>query len=60
VILFWHFLLHPILSTVIVAQGGEPLQPLDPISWEEVLAIIGIPVGGALADRMAIPGGPSE
>lgn len=51
-ILTWRYLVHPITSTVLVATGSEPLAPLDPIAWEDVLAIIGLPVGGAFADRM--------
>lgn len=51
-ILTWRYLAHPITSTILVAQGGSPLPPLEPIAWEDVLAIIGLPVGGAFADSM--------
>lgn len=51
-ILFWRYLFHPVASTALVASGSDPLPPLDPIAWEDVLAIIGLPVGGAFADRM--------
>lgn len=46
-IILWRYLVHPVYSTFI-----EPLPPLDPIEWQDVLAIIGLPVGGAFADRM--------
>ena len=52
-ILVWRYLVHPITSSVLVAYGQPPLEPLDPVSWEDVLAIIGLPVGGAFADRMS-------
>lgn len=52
-ILAWRYLFHPIASTISVSSGGIPLPPLDPIAWEDVLAIIGLPVGGAFADRMS-------
>lgn len=52
-ILAWRYLAHPIASTVLVASGNPALPPLDPIAWEDVLAIIGLPVGGAFADRMS-------
>lgn len=52
-ILTWRYLAHPIASTIMVASGNPPLPPLDPIAWEDVLAIIGLPVGGAFADRMS-------
>jgi len=51
-ILTWRYLLHPIVSTYLVASGNPPLAPLDPVAWEDVLAIIGLPIGGAVADRM--------
>ncbi|UXO93811.1 GTA-like holin [Pseudanabaena phage Pan1] len=52
-ILIWRYLAHPVASTFLVASGNPPLAPLDPIAWEDVLAIIGLPVGGAFADRMS-------
>lgn len=51
-ILAWRYLVHPVTSTILVAQGSAPLPPLEPIAWEDVLAIIGLPVGGAFADSM--------
>lgn len=51
-ILGWRYLIHSIASTVLVSNGLEPLPPLDPIEWQDVLAIIGLPVGGAFADKL--------
>lgn len=51
-VLTWRYLVHPITSTALVSMGELPLQPLDPIAWEDVLAIVGLPIGGAFADRM--------
>lgn len=51
-ILTWRYLVHPVTSTILVANGHLPLQPLDPIEWQDVLAIVGLPVGGAFADRL--------
>lgn len=51
-ILVWRYLAHPIISTSLVASGNSALAPLSPVAWEDVLAIIGLPVGGAFADRL--------
>ncbi|ARB06071.1 hypothetical protein FDH38_gp017 [Dinoroseobacter phage vB_DshS-R5C] len=52
IILVWRYLIHPGASTLLVFNGGDPLPELPPIEWTDVLAIIGLPVGGAFADRM--------
>lgn len=51
-VIAWRYLIHPITNVVLVSIGGAPLTPLDPVAWEDVLAIVGLPVGGAFADRM--------
>ena len=51
-ILAWRYLAYPIANTVAVLLGSDPFPPLDPVEWEDVLAIIGLPVGGAFADRL--------
>jgi hypothetical protein len=51
-ILTWRYLVHPVASTYLAASGLPALPPVEPIAWEDVLAIIGLPIGGAFADRM--------
>lgn len=51
-ILLWRYLGYSVWNVANVYAGGEPLPPLDPIEWQDVLAIIGLPVGGAFADRL--------
>lgn len=51
-ILAYRYLLHPIADVVMVANGLEALPALVPIEWTDVLAIIGLPVGGAFADKL--------
>lgn len=52
-ILIWRYLAYPIANAVLVAYAYDPLPPLEPIEWTDALAIIGLPVGGAFADRMS-------
>lgn len=52
-ILAWRYLVHPAVSTYMVATGHPPLPSLDPLSLADVLAVVGLPVGGAVADRMS-------
>lgn len=51
-IIGWRYLAHPMASTLSVSLGNDPLPDLPNIEWQDVLAIIGLPVGGAYADSM--------
>lgn len=51
-ILAWHYLIHSAVSVYIVAHGGEALDPLPELSLADVMAIVGLPLGGAVADRL--------
>lgn len=51
-ILTWRYLVHPVAATWLATQGTT-LPPLEPFSISDVLAVIGLPVGGAFADRMS-------
>ena len=51
--LSWRFVIHPITNAVLTVEGHPPLPPLDPISVADAIAVIGIPIGGSFADRMA-------
>ncbi len=51
--LAWRFVVYPVSNAVLSAQGQPLLPPLDPISIGDALAVIGIPIGGSLADKMA-------
>ena len=51
-ILAFRYLVHPIGDAVAAYLGMEPLPALAPIEWTDVLAIIGLPVGGAFADKL--------
>ncbi len=47
-ILTWRYLAYPIWNVFV----GGSLPALDPIEWQDVLAIVGLPIGGAFADRL--------
>lgn len=47
------YLIHPIMNAYLVSQGHEPLHPLNDLSLTDVAAIVGLPVGGSFADKMA-------
>lgn len=51
-ILAYRYLIVPTANFVMLAMGQEPLPDLPPIEWTDVLAIIGLPVGGAFADKL--------
>lgn len=51
-ILAMRYLVHPTTNSILALKGLEPLPELPPIEWQDVLAIIGLPVGGAFADKM--------
>lgn len=51
-ILAWRYLAHPVVGVALAATDHDPLPPLPPIEWTDVLAIVGLPVGGAFADRL--------
>ena len=51
-ILIFRYLAHPIVDAASTFYGNPPLLPLSPIEWQDVLAIIGLPVGGAFADSL--------
>lgn len=51
-IILWRYLVYPVANTISVAMGNEPYLPLPPIEWQDVLAIIGLPVGGSFADKL--------
>ncbi len=52
-VLAFRYLIHPIISTYQVMNGGEPLPVMEPMNLTDVMAIIGLPVGGAFADKMS-------
>lgn len=51
--LSWRFVIHPVTNAYLSTQGQPLLPPLVPISLADALAVIGIPIGGSFADRMA-------
>ncbi len=51
-ILAWRYLVHPVAASWLATQGTI-LPPIDPFQIADVLAVIGLPVGGAFADRMS-------
>lgn len=51
--LSWRFVVHPVINAYLSIEGQPPLPPLDPISLADAIAVIGIPIGGSFADRMA-------
>jgi len=59
-VLAFRYLAHFVMSTCQVMQGGEPLPPLEPTNLSDVIAIIGLPVGGAFADKMTESEGSKE
>lgn len=52
-IIAWRYLVHPITSAVLISKGHEPLPPIQPLDLADAAAIIGMPVGGSFADKMA-------
>lgn len=48
----WRYLVHPITSTILVVQGHEPLPPIDDLDLADAAALVGLPIGGSVADRM--------
>lgn len=55
-ILAFRYLGYPITSTVLILNGGEALPPLEPLNLADVIAVVGLPVGGAVADRLNAEG----
>ena len=51
-ILAWRYLVQPVAATWLATQGTT-LPPIEPFEVGDVLAVIGLPVGGAFADRMS-------
>ena len=51
-ILAWRYLVHPVAAAWLATQGTI-LPPVEPFALADVLAVIGLPVGGAFADTMS-------
>lgn len=51
-IIAFRYLVHPIANVLIVMQGGEALEEIPDVSLTDVAAIVGLPIGGGLADKM--------
>ena len=51
-ILLLRYVVYPVADVVFQFNGLPPLADLDPISWSDVLAIVGLPIGGAYADSL--------
>jgi len=51
-IIAWRYLIYSLVDTFLVMTGQTPLPDLDPVSLADVLAVIGLPLGGSVADRM--------
>ena len=51
-ILLLRYVVHPVVDVIGQFYGMPPLANLDPVSWEDVIAIVGLPIGGAYADRL--------
>ena len=51
-IIAWRYLLHPLADTIIIAQGGEALQPSGDLDLTDIAIILGLPIGGSFADKM--------
>lgn len=49
----WRFVAFPLINAYLYTTGQPVLPPLEPISMGEAFAVIGIPLGGSLADKMA-------
>lgn len=52
-ILIWRYIAHPAWSTYLITTGNPPLPDLAPFNLADVGVLVGLPVGGALADNMA-------
>ena len=52
-IIAWRYLVHPITSAILVTRGHEPLPPVQSLDLADAAAIVGLPIGGSFADKMA-------
>lgn len=51
-VLAFRYLVRPATDLWLIAHGQEPLPPLEPLNLADTAALIGLPVGGSIADRM--------
>lgn len=51
-VMIWRYLAHPMLSAYLILIGQDPLPPLNDLALSDAATIIGLPIGGAFADRM--------
>lgn len=51
-IIAWRYLIYDLISVSLVAQGMDALEPLGDIALADAAAIVGLPLGGSVADRM--------
>ncbi|HEY7823740.1 MAG TPA: hypothetical protein VIG24_12940 [Acidimicrobiia bacterium] len=51
-VIAWRYLVHPVTSTYLVATGHDPLPPIDNLDLADAAALVGLPIGGSVADRM--------
>ena len=51
-IIAWRYLVHPVLNAYLVAMGYPPLAPVSELALADAAAIVGLPVGGSVADKM--------
>lgn len=51
-VIAWRYLVHPVLNTYLVATGHDPLPPIDDLDLADAAALVGLPIGGSVADRM--------
>lgn len=48
----YRWLIRVMVSDYLVLNGMDPLPELPPLNLADVAALVGLPVGGAVADRM--------
>lgn len=51
----WRFLIRPVIDYWLATQGLPVPPPPTDLSLMEVFALLGLPVGGAFADRLSDP-----
>lgn len=52
-VLATHYLAHPILNVALVMSGRPAMLDLEPLSLTDILALLGSPLIGGVADRLS-------
>lgn len=51
-VIFLRLVVYPTITLTLQAFGLPGLAGLPPMNWEAVMALVGMPIGGAFADKL--------